>query len=121
MTTAVHEPLRPEEPDTYMTDPVRAEYVAYAEKPYRDEAAALGHMAARAQTVAQTGTTDGEHGRYKKHYAENLQIAGNQGLDLAASVGEEAGEAYDQYLAAKNKLDGLTGGSAQEGDPKARS
>ena len=110
MTEQAAVELRPEEPTTYITDPVKAEHVAYGEKPYQEQAIALGQMA-----MSEAGKADGNNEQevfdlatYQKDYAKDLRNAKEGAILTANQAGDAAGQAYDSLIAAQKKLNNLS-------------
>lgn len=112
----------PNIPDTYITDPVKAEHMAYAEKPYREDVRALDDMIERASDNPLVEQHDGknednpmnwfpEPGEIDPTYEENLRSVRETTLDLANMAAEEKGKTYDEakqaIKEAQEKLDNL--------------
>lgn len=104
----------PDIPDTYITDPVKAEHMAYAEKPYREDVRALDDIIERADKdplVAQHDRAKEnpmnwypEPGEEDYKYADTLRSARESTLELADRAAEEMGKKYDEVKQAAEQF-----------------
>lgn len=103
-----------------VVDKDKAEYMAYAEKPYREEATTLGDIAKKADgdplvdDVAQGNGSILSGWDVDMYHPDGYQyhLRGAQGRaeELADRAGERVGEAYDNIIKAQDELDRLSNG-----------
>jgi len=104
-------------PETAILDPVKAEYMAYGEKPYREDAQALAAMIERTEaspTVEREYKGDDDAAIFdaflpsqQDAYVKSLQQARKTAIQTAEDSGEIIGEAYDKAENAQRELDSL--------------
>lgn len=93
------------------TDPKKAEYEAYGEKPFRDDAHDIGKMIVRANVLAEHEDTDDTfdvYGGPVHEHAYKLQNSKEAAVWAAEAAGESAGRAYDTAKKAHEELEALT-------------
>lgn len=91
----------PSEIDQRIDDPVKAEHMAYGEKPFRDDAHKLGEMATRAKAAGENDKfnpfidEEQDYGTPSERHEFGLRQAQETAIVAANAAGEKVERSYD--------------------------